>query len=210
MARRPQPMQRSTGTAAAPARSGASPRPAATAAENYSGALGVLVTLIGLMCFALPTFIVFFGGMVPSWVAFIVDDRRSPYRLNVIAACNLAGVVPYLALLWSQGHSLAYAMQLLSGVYAWATMFMGAVAGFAILWVGPHLAAIFYNMDAVKQRQSLDVMRRALIEEWGPDVLPPPEKRVPDKKPATATVGKGAGEQKATSPTEDAAVKEAR
>lgn len=149
--------------------------------DGYGFAIGVLIALVALMCFALPTFIILFGGMAPTWVAFIVDDRRTPYRINAIAACNLAGVLPYIALLWSKGENLNYAMQILSDVFAWATMYMGAVAGMAALWIGPHIAAMIFNVQAVNQRRSLDGMRRALVEEWGTDVLPPPEKRGADK-----------------------------
>ncbi len=151
--------------------------------DGYNIVALVLILLVAMMAFALPSFIILFGGMTPTWIAFIVDDRRMPYRLNTIGACNLAGVIPFLGSLWLSGHELSHAFMMLTDPIVWATMFLGATTGMGALWVGPHIAAMIYNTRAIKQRRDIELNRRALIEEWGVDILPPQD-AVDKMKPA--------------------------
>lgn len=161
-------------------------RSSVSAAKAASGTvpalLSVFAVLLALLLFAAPTFVILFAGMAPCWVSLMVDHQRDPHRLHTIAACNFAGVLPYLVTLWVGANDMAHALHLLQDVYAWAAMYMGAAAGMAALWLGPHLAATLYGFRAVRRRRVLDAYRRALIEEWGPDLIPPAERAdMPDE-----------------------------
>ena len=51
---------------------------------------------IALAVTALPIFIILYGGMLPTIVAFLVDNQPGRYLFRTVGVTNLAGVVPFL------------------------------------------------------------------------------------------------------------------
>lgn len=139
--------------------------------NNWSRLLGVASIISAIAVAAFPTFLVAVCGLAPVIAAYLADDQRIPYRLRTIAAANVAAVIPYLTLLWQRGHDVNQATRLLSDPYTWAAMYLGAVSGLALLWLGPVFAAGVFNGMATQRRRSLENYRRRLIEEWGDDIL---------------------------------------
>lgn len=139
--------------------------------------LSTLLVMVGIGAF--PTFLVLACGLAPTFVAMVVQEKHMPFRVRTIGVCNLAAVMPQIALVWQRGHHIDAATQLLSDPYVWATMYLGAAAGLLLLWAGPIVAAAIYSGMAVQRRRNLDGVRKKLIEEWGDGVIaahdkPPP------------------------------------
>lgn len=126
--------------------------------------VGIFITLL----IAVPaTFVVIAVGMLPSVVALFVDGRRGPYAFYCTASLNLAGVVPVIGTLWSQGNEFAAAMALLQDAYMWALMYSGAGFALFLLWQAPMVTRAFSESHAWQARREMERMRRHLLEEWG-------------------------------------------
>lgn len=161
-------------------------RPPARARAKPAGSIAMTLKLLfvigALAALAFPTFIVIMGGMVPTLVSILVSERTDRHKIQTLAAFNMCGVVLFLVPLWTEGHTMHQAMAIMSNVYSWAVMFMAAALGMGALWLGPHVAALVYNVLVVGRRRKIESIRRALLDEWGPDILPDGEVAPRDKK----------------------------
>lgn len=170
----PQPVRRQTGPYRA--------RPDGAPAGTIGTTLKLLFIIGALAALAFPTFIVIMGGMVPTLVAILVSERTDRHKIQTLAAFNMCGVVFFLVPLWTGGHTMHQAMVIMSNVYSWAVMYMAAALGMGALWLGPHVAALVYNVLVVGRRRKIESIRRALLDEWGPDILPDGEVAPGEKK----------------------------
>ena len=150
---------------------------------DWSRFIGFASLAMVAALFAFQTFLVAVCGMAPAIVAVVTEERRSPFRAPTIFAANFAAVIPYIAVLWERGHRLTDATRLLSDPYVWAAMYSGAIAGMALLWLGPVIAASILSGLAGQRRRTLDVVRKRLLEEWGDGLLSTTE---PDQTGAKA------------------------
>ncbi len=100
---------------AEPAKAGAEPPEGKRRAKKSAG--GLLWLMVGVMAaasFALPTVLLFSAGMVPAFVAWIVDRNRDGYTPMAVGMLNLAGLLPSLLSLWMDGHSMGIAVRIMS------------------------------------------------------------------------------------------------
>src|SRR5690348_13882424 len=68
---------------------------------------------------ALPMFILFAVGLLPSLAAIVADRERGHYLARTVGAMNLAGVVPFAIRMWELGISLSTLQQIVTSPYAW-------------------------------------------------------------------------------------------
>ena len=59
-------------------------------------AAGLMLGGIALAITALPTFIILYGGMLPTLVAFLVDNQPGRYLFRTVGVSNAAGVIPFV------------------------------------------------------------------------------------------------------------------
>lgn len=148
-------------------------KPAAAAAGRKNAAGLLLSLIIGVLSaafFALPTMMLFTAGMVPTWVAWIVDRNRDNHALMSVGTLNLAGLLPSLLALWTGGHSLRIATRIMSDPYTWLFAFGAAAVGWALVLGLPKVvetAMTFRNEAEIKRLKN---RQAALAAEWGEEV----------------------------------------
>ena len=151
---------------------------------------GLLIGLLALV-FALPSFIIVAAGMIPTILAYVLptapDDKR---RALAIAMLNFAGVLPVLAMLWSRGHSLDHAMQLLGEPLPWLLMLGGAAIAAMLHTVLPNAAISVMERAAEQRVGKLNACQRELVSEWGAAVK---GEMVPEEPPAEPGSGQKKG-----------------
>lgn len=161
--------------AAEPAKAGAEPPESKRRAKKSAG--GLLWLMVGVMAaasFALPTVLLVSAGMVPAFVAWIVDRNRDGYTPMAVGMLNLAGLLPSLLALWMEGHSMGVAARIMSDPYTWLFAFGAAAVGWALALGLPKVietAITFRNESEIRQ---LKQRQKALVEEWGLDVTKKP------------------------------------
>jgi len=129
------------------------------------------VTLtIGIVFFALvafPFFLLLAAGLAPAITALFVDTEQGKPRVHTLVALNLAGSAPYFGELIAHGGTLAATCAILSNVYAWFAMYGAAAVGFGLLWLGPHVAAVWLDFLSRTEAARLRHRQEALTAEWG-------------------------------------------
>lgn len=126
-----------------------------------------LVILFPFAAVLLPTTLVFFVMMAPTWVAYITDRSRDKHLALTVGMLNFAGTLPAVIELWSRGQSHQMAMLLIGDVFVWATAYGAAVSGWTIFAVMPTVVGSFYRMTTEARIKGLGKQQKALIAEWG-------------------------------------------
>lgn len=143
---------------------------AAKARPRRPGLWAKMLALVILFPFAavlLPTTLVFFMMMAPTWVAYITDRSRDKHLALTVGMLNFAGTLPAIIELWSRGQSHQMAMLLVGDVYVWAVAYGAAVAGWGIFGAMPSVVGGFYRMTTESRIKGLVKQQKALIAEWG-------------------------------------------
>ena len=143
----------------------------ATSSASASSTKAIIILIIvGLLVFTLPTVLVLITGMVPSFIAYATDRRREKYKTLSVGCMNLLGVLPLLTMLWTKDHSFDMAFSLFVDPFNWLFVLGAAGTGWTIFLVAPSVVAMFLSarielsVDRLKRRQN------KLIEEWGDGV----------------------------------------
>lgn len=128
----------------------------------------MLAIPIGLMI--IPTMIVLAVALVPTGVAFIMERGKGYYGGLTVGAMNLAGAAPYLADLWTEGHTIALAVGIITDVFAWMMFYGAALFGWAIFSTTPSAVSAFMTMTAGNRIAGMRAQQKELVMKWGPDV----------------------------------------
>jgi hypothetical protein len=129
-----------------------------------------IAALTAIAVTALPIFILFAVGLLPSLAAIVIDRDRGHYLARTVGAMNLAGVVPYAIGMWEHGISLAALQQLVTSPFAWLVMYGAAGFGWVLFLGLPQITAIVLDVQAEQLRSRLEARAKTLQEEWGEEV----------------------------------------
>jgi hypothetical protein len=148
------------------------PSRSATRGRKVVGTLlWVMVPLV--LIFALPTVILLVAGLLPTLVAGIVDRREEKYAAYCVGGFNLSGVMPYLFALWANGDSMHALGGILGSPFTWLVMYGAAALG----WLANYwMPQVTIRVRRVRDRAEVVRLRKRqeqILEEWGPEVMPP-------------------------------------
>jgi uncharacterized membrane protein len=130
--------------------------------------VGMLITAGGtaLALYALPMFVIIYGGMLPSLVAYLMDEQPSRYLFRTVAAMNLAGLVPFVEPAWRLGTTLGLVGYPVSDMRTWTIIYGSAIAGFGLAWVTPVITNIFLEASYRARLKRLEQLEKDLMKEW--------------------------------------------
>lgn len=129
--------------------------------------LWVSVSMVGLLIFALPTVFLVFFGMLPTFVAYIIDRTKEKYATFCVASMNFCGLFPYLMDLWLESHTILAATNIMADVFALFIIYGAAALGWVIFTSVPPVVSSFLSVLAQQRVNALRAQQRKLIEEWG-------------------------------------------
>jgi hypothetical protein len=115
---------------------------------------------------ALPTFIVVYGGMLPTVVVFLVDARPGRYLFRTVGVSNAAGVIPFLSGSLNYGSNAGVIVSPVGSFDTWLTIYGAAGAGWFMVLGVPMLWQIFFEMVLIMKMRRYQTAREALIKEW--------------------------------------------
>lgn len=144
------------------------------------------LALLGLGLVALPTVTVVVVGLLPAFTWLIVDTTPGRYGFRCIASMNVAGVVPFVYELWTNGNDLNTAMAIVSEPLAWLVFMCAAASGWLVFYVLPGLVTAVQKFNARQTVRELRSLQEDLVEEWGPSVT---GSRRDDQEPAESEAG---------------------
>jgi len=129
----------------------------------------VAVFIVGAFIFKM-SFVFFFIGMIPAFVAYVVDNDKHKYIFSTVFALNFAGVFPFMMdILWHGGHFDAVQNKL-SDMVVWFAMYGSAGLGWALVWLSPIIAAATLEGLYRGRILHLETLQKKAVEEWGEEV----------------------------------------
>lgn len=110
-------------------------------------------------------------GMIPSGAAIFYDRTLGRHTAQCVTAMNFAGVSAIMALAWNDGGTLAAALNLLTNVYVWLVILLGAGLGWIIVWLGRLVAIRVVTGVIGHQVIQLKEQQNQLVRDWGRKIL---------------------------------------
>ena len=129
--------------------------------------MGLVLVFLGFTTIAFPSMIVFFVGMIPTLVCYIVDLTPGRFAFRCVVAMNFAGVAPFLRILWSNGHDLTTAMGIIGDPFTWLVFYGTAGFGWGLFFSVPGIVSAVQTLNAERHVNGLRSRQNALAEEWG-------------------------------------------
>ena len=126
-----------------------------------------LILLFPFAAVLLPTTLLFFIMMAPTWVAYITDRSRGKHLAITVGLLNFTGTLPAIIELWSRGQNHQTAMNMIGDVFVWVVAYGAAFAGWMIFAFMPTLVGSYYRMTTDSRIKGLVKQQKALIAEWG-------------------------------------------
>jgi len=151
--------------------------------KHWFWALGILCLLI----IFLPTTVILAVGMVPTFVAFLVDRHPGKNKTFTIGVMNFAGCFPYLLDVWLHTNSMNVALDNIMSPYSYVIMYGGAAAGYIINMVVSFLVSAMLVQKSDMRLKKIYVEKTALEERWGSGVNTWREVQKPASDDAPAT-----------------------
>lgn len=130
----------------------------------------VLLICAALVPFSLPTLLLLLVGMLPSLVAVIVEKGPYRYAWICVGGLNFASISPWLFNLWFGRHTMAYAIEQITGVSMLLAAYGGAAAGWLLYLGVPPLVRAVLSATSHHRLDNLSKLQKNLADQWGEDV----------------------------------------
>ncbi len=148
--------------------------PAVAGKKKKSAAKGGLpVFMVGSIVMAavfLPSSVLLTIGMMPTIAVLFADPSHAKTKVVTVGALNLAGCVPFLLELWTQGYSLDKSFTIVSDPKAIIVMYAAAAIGYIFDWsLSAIVASVLYQRGIVRQ-ELIRKRQEELALRWGPEV----------------------------------------
>lgn len=141
-------------------------------AERKTSLLVKFAFFILMLCAGLffPTTVLMMGGLLPTLIAAIVDDRPVRTAWLTVGAMNFAGLVPAIFDLWHVGHITKNAIEILMQPRTIILSYSAAAIGWFIYYQVPKIVTGFLVRRAKTRLKDIEKRRHELNRKWGPEV----------------------------------------
>lgn len=137
--------------------------------------LWLSVAFVGIVLMSLPTVLIIIFGLLPSFVAYVIDRSKGKHAAFCVGGINFCGVFPYMLQLWTGENTLNESVRIMTDVFSLAIMYGAAAFGWMIYQSLPPIITTFMTVIAQHRVSTLRAQQRTLVEEWGNDVSTPQE-----------------------------------
>lgn len=133
-----------------------------------------LLIIFAIVTIASPaSLLVLFIGLMPSFVAFFVDNTPKKSTAISVLAFNITFCIPFLTDLWQQGFKIGgfnAGLDIISDPVSIIVMYMGATVGYGLHWLTTSVMENFLKSKMELRRKSIVKKQQALVKLWGPEV----------------------------------------
>lgn len=130
----------------------------------------MMLTMISLIPFSIPTMLVLFAGMLPTLVAALTDRSNARYAWICVGGMNFAGLAPALLTLWFGHHEITYAIHQVMDFRVLLLSYMAAGAGWLLYFGAPPVVMTIMLATSKRRAAALVAQMKKLEEEWGQEV----------------------------------------
>ncbi|NVJ99674.1 MAG: hypothetical protein HWE25_16105 [Alphaproteobacteria bacterium] len=149
----------------------------------------LFASLIGLAIFSPSGAGLALIGLAPTIVlGLTAKGPNKSERTQCVGFMNIAGTMPFLAQVIARPNDLMFVA---TNPINLATMYGAGAVGYALVYVGPMVAAMVMQSMAQERIKNINQQKQALIELWGPEVIG--DKDGGEEEPAWAKGGRHPG-----------------
>ena len=130
----------------------------------------LMLVLIALIPFSIPTMLLLFAGMLPTLVAALTDRSNARYAWICVGGLNFAGLAPALLRLWFGHHEITYALRQVTDFHTLLLAYAAAAAGWLLYFGAPPVVITIMMATSKRRAAALELQMKRLEEEWGPEV----------------------------------------
>ena len=150
--------------------------PSNTGAASQPRPQHSLVWLQGLLCGALatlatPTALVLGVLLGPAMIALVLDHEPGKPTGRTVALFSMAASVGPLRTLWTTGHSIPVATDLIASMNVVGTAWTAAAAGWLLAQILPIAVRAVLEVLSITRSARLRAERAKLTADWGLDAL---------------------------------------
>ncbi len=125
---------------------------------------------IAMVILSPPTMMLLFFGLLPSFVAVIIDRTEGKYAMFCVLGMNFSGVFPYLTDVWFDDHTIDAAVRIMTDPFDLMVIYGAAAFGWMIYIAVPPVILTFISVMSERRVTTLRDNQSKIIEEWGDSV----------------------------------------
>ncbi len=148
-----------------------SEKPAAGRKMRKKYKIMLILFCLFTMAFLRTGFIFVIVGMLPSIVAYYVDQSDHRYTFKSIFYCNSAGMLPYLAQLLEYGPRSSNIQGIMDHPLTWMVVFSAAAGGFILTVIAPIIAEMLVGSLHQTHVRGLQRAQKKIEKEWGSEII---------------------------------------
>ncbi|HEY1720678.1 MAG TPA: acyl-CoA synthetase [Magnetospirillaceae bacterium] len=160
---------------------------------SQTNKLVIILALLAMVPFSLPTLLLLFVGMLPTLAAAFAERGTARQAWVSVGGLNFAGLSNWLLALWFSHHTLSYAIELLRTITPILVAYGASALGWALYLAMPPLVNAVTSVTSQRRVITLAAQQRKLVEQWGDAVISreikPGDRGAVDKDDAPAPPG---------------------
>ncbi len=147
------------------------PRASAGAKSGKNATLVMaVVVMLALALFERPVCMLLLFALVPTMLAWLIDDTPGQSLIRTVAPLNLASSLPFAVKLWREHNSLDQVFVFMSGSATWIALYGAATFGWLLYYLAPAVITTVIHRRIERMRNAALERQRALKDEWGEEV----------------------------------------
>lgn len=133
-----------------------------------------LITCTGLLLWLKLGFVFIFFSLLPSLLTYIIDSHPRRAAFKTVLSCNVAVALHPIWDMYSRGVRMSHERfaESLGNLHMWLFIYMGAAAGWGLIFFCRFLAHFTVDTYHDYQLQHLHKQQEWLTKEWGNSIIP--------------------------------------
>lgn len=136
---------------------------------GFRGLVLFLIIVVISMLY-LPSAILFFVGMLPTFAAYLTDRIPGKNKTFTIGALNFSGCFYYLIKIWSNSNPMEAAVSYLSDPVTIIVIYVAAGLGYILNYVATIMVSSVLRQKSRIRLDTLEDKKKKLEERWGEKV----------------------------------------
>lgn len=117
-------------------------------------------------------FIFIMLAMIPTLIAYFMDNNPGMPMFKTVLACNLAAILPVIEPMLKAAFNMENfdAVSLMSNPMNWIMVYGGATLGWALVFLCRIIASFVMTIVYEYRVAALERTQKKLVEEWGQNI----------------------------------------
>lgn len=114
--------------------------------------------------------IIFIFGMLPAFVAALIDNTEEKFAQQIVGSFNVIGVMHPIVDILRNMNNPVHNVNVIASPNVWFNIYAASAFGWAIYWLFPKISILFLRLNAQSHVLKLKSEMQKLVEEWGDSI----------------------------------------